>query len=59
MRKLRAYDVLVSTTIEWEGNILAASRAEAQDVARSQLHDGKLDRCGKEVIRIRLREVRP
>lgn len=52
MSKLKSYAVIVKTSDEWSGRLLAKSLTHAKSLAEQAFNDGDLQQCGEGVERV-------
>ena len=57
-KRLKTYDVIVTTSAEWFGTVEAKSRSAAKRLAEDEFNEGNLKQCDEEIQRIKIQEVR-
>lgn len=58
MKKLKTYEVTVTTMDKWFGTVEAKSRSTARRRADYHFNEGDLRQIGEEIVKIKVSEVR-
>lgn len=58
MSTIKTYEVTITTSDQWLGNVEARSRSSARRIAENEFNEGNFRQIGEEISRISVSEVR-